>query len=457
MPFIPHTEEDIQMMKQTCRIDEIGTLFDEIPTHLRASPLEGMDAGMNEMQVGKIMQSRAKKDGLHLNFLGAGAYEHYIPKAVWDLTSRGEFLTSYTPYQAEASQGTLQLLWEFQTMIASLMGLDVANASLYEGATALAEAVLMLARASRKVDDQKILVPNTLSPFYRDVLRTLVARQGISLIEVPYLLDTGTVDLKALEALTTGSSVYQGLIIPQPNFFGVLEPVDLLTDWAAERGIPVIGVVNPLAMAWLKPPGQWGKYGAAIACGETQPFGIPLSSGGPYCGFLACQEAYLRQMPGRIVGQTVDTTGRTGYTLTLQAREQHIRRAKATSNICTNQGLLVTAATIHMSIMGPQGLKNVAIASHQNLMRLKSKLIAAMEKMGLKVIFSGNHFHEMVFHLPKSVEPILELLAAKGIDAGLQLSKYYPELDNCLLVCVTETKDETELDAFCDALKQALA
>lgn len=456
MPFVPHTEEDIREMMAVCEIDQISALFDEIPHHLRAAPLKDMDSGLNEMQISKLMQARANQDGIRLNFLGAGAYEHYIPSAVWDLVGRGEYLTSYTPYQAEASQGTLQLLWEFQTMMASLMGLHVSNASLYEGATALTEAVLMLVRASKQVEGAQILVPNTLSPFYRDVLLTLVGRQGIGLIEVPYQVETGTIDLRALEALMTEERRYQALILPQPNFFGILEPVDILTDWASAKNIPVIGVVNPLAMAWLKPPGQWGKNGAMIACGEAQPLGIPLSSGGPYCGFLACESSYVRQMPGRLVGRTIDEKGRIGYTLTLQAREQHIRRAKATSNICTNQGLLVTAATIHMSMMGPEGLKRMAIASHQNLMLLKAKIHAALGQAGVRPMFSSQHFHEMVFHLPKPVGPILESLAQVGIDAGLQLSPFYPELDNCVLICVTETKDEADLDAFCDALKSAL-
>ncbi|MFO1258312.1 MAG: aminomethyl-transferring glycine dehydrogenase subunit GcvPA [Gammaproteobacteria bacterium] len=456
MPFVPHTEEDIREMMAVCQIDKISQLFDEIPAHLRVTPLKEMDSGLNEMQVSKLMHTRASQDGIRLNFLGAGAYEHYIPSAVWDLVGRGEYLTSYTPYQAEASQGTLQLLWEFQTMIASLMGLDVANASLYDGATALTEAVLMLVRASKKSEGGQILVPNTLSPFYRDVLLALVGRQGIGLTEVPYQVKTGTIDLKALEALTGDERRYEAVIIPQPNFFGVLEPVDAITDWAETKNIPVIGVVNPFAMTWLKPPGQWGKKGAVIACGEAQPFGIPLSSGGPYCGFLACASDYVRQMPGRLVGRTLDEKGRIGYTLTLQAREQHIRRAKATSNICTNQGLLVTAATIHMSIMGPEGLKRMAIASHQNLMLLKAKIHAAMGQTGVRPMFSGQHFHEMVFHLPKSAGPVLERLAKSGIDAGLQLSPFYPELDNCILSCVTETKDEADLDAFCDTLKIAL-
>lgn len=450
MPFIPHTHEETASMLSFCGVKNINELFDEIPSHLRNEPLKSMAEGINEFQMSQHMQSLAALDGLRQNYIGAGAYEHYIPKMVWDLTSQSGFLTSYTPYQAEASQGTLQLLWEFQSMIASLMGLPIANASLYEGATALAEAILMTVRLNKKITTPRVLIPNSLNPHYRLVLETLIARQGIELFEVPYEVEKGTIDISVLKSFNKGP--FNALVIAQPNFFGVIEPVDQLTDWAESQGIPVIGVVNPIAMALLKPPGQWGQNGAAIACGEAQPLGIPLSGGGPYCGFLACKQAFLRQIPGRLVGRTTDRKGRLGYTLTLQAREQHIRRAKATSNICTNQGLLVTAATIYMSLMGPQGLKSVALRCHHNLMELKRKLNAKFGLSAFQPIFKSDHFHECAFKLPFPASKLLHALGKQGIDAGFELNEYYPEMENGLLICTTETKTNSELDHFCDVL-----
>jgi len=303
------------------------------------------------MALMQLMSKRARQDEVELCFLGAGAYEHHIPAAVWDLANRGEFLTAYTPYQAEASQGTLQLIYEFQTMIARLTGMEVANASVYDGATALAEAMLMAVRANKSNKSKKIVVAGNLNPRYLAVCRSIVTNQGLELESLPIDSSSGTVSTDDLSALTDAAA----LVISYPNFFGGLDPVDGLTDAAAAAGALVIGVVNPTAMALLRPPGCWGERGADIVVGEGQPLGIPLASGGPYLGFMCCRKAYVRQMPGRIIGRTLDQTGQPGYALTLQAREQHIRRSKATSNICTNQGLLVTAATIYLSFWEMKG------------------------------------------------------------------------------------------------------
>lgn len=452
MPFIPHTEHDVKSMLSEIGVAKIDDLFAEIPGNLRIKSLPDIPQSLTEMELGRLMRERAAQDGGQLCFIGAGSYEHHIPAAVWDVTSRGEFLTAYTPYQAEASQGTLQLLYEYQTMMASLMALDVSNASLYDGATALAEAILMAVRSNRKSKEPRILMPTTVHPLYRHVVKTIVSQQDIEIIDVPYCKQTGCISLDALTPFAKQDIT--ALVVPQPNFFGALEDVDALTDWAHAHNALVIGVVNPLAMSLLKAPGQWGKKGADIACGEGQPLGVPMASGGPYYGFMCCKNEFVRQMPGRIVGRTTDAEGKQGFVLTLQAREQHIRRAKATSNICTNQGLLVTASTIYMSLMGPKGLRQVALNCHHNLMTLKEKLSAID---GIKVVFESPSFHEIVIRLPQSADHVLEALAAKQIQGGLSLHAYYPELsDDCMLICVTETKTEADLDKFAFALRDVL-
>lgn len=452
MPFIPHTQEDIQEMLKTIGIQQIDTLFDEIPASLRHAPLDSVPEGISEMALGRFARERARQDGGLLCFIGAGAYEHHIPAAVWEVATRGEFMTAYTPYQAEASQGTLQLIYEYQTMMASLMALEVSNASLYEGASALAEAILMAVRLAGKKQSSRILMPRSIHPHYRAAVKAIVYQQHIELVEVPYQPETGRVNIAALNQLVNDAAV--ALVIPQPNFFGVLEDVDVLADWAREKGLFSIAVVNPIAMALLKAPGQWGREGVDIACGEGQPLGIPLASGGPYYGFLCCKKAHVRQMPGRIVGRTVDLNGQQGFVLTLQAREQHIRRAKATSNICTNQGLMVTASTIYMSLMGPAGLRQVALQCHERARELKT-LLSSLP--GIQLPFHAPFFHEIVLSMKAPVEPLLHELAKRRIQGGYSLKETYPELGEGLLVCVTETKTTEDMillaNALCDVLE----
>ena len=449
MPFIPHTEPDIAAMLASIGAPSIDALFDEIPAELRSGKLTQVPEGMNEMQVTRLMSERATQDTPMLNFIGAGAYEHHIPAAVWQIATRGEFYTAYTPYQAEASQGTLQVLYEFQTMMASLTGMDVSNASLYDGASGLAEAILMAVRGHKT--SRKVLMPTTVSPIYRSVVQSIVKLQDIQLIEIPFDAATGTIDLKALQQYAGNDLA--ALVIPQPNFFGALEDVDTLTNWAHEQNALAIALVNPLSLALLKSPGNWGTKGADIAVGEGQPLGAPLSSGGPYFGFLCCKQALVRQMPGRIIGRTVDLDGKTGYTLTLQAREQHIRRAKATSNICSNQGLMVTAATIHMALLGADGLRRVAVASHANTAALTVQ-VAGIH--GVKLAFHGPHFHEVVLHLAKSAATVLEKMEAQGVLGGYNLSEHYPQLGSAILVCATETKTDADLHRYIEALRAAL-
>ncbi|MGM0477353.1 MAG: aminomethyl-transferring glycine dehydrogenase subunit GcvPA [Pseudomonadota bacterium] len=450
MPFIPHTESEVREMLEAIGVSSIEDLFDEIPADLRGDGLAGVSSGLNEMEVARIMHERAAADGQPLNFMGAGAYEHHIPAAVWELTTRGEFYSAYTPYQAEASQGTLQVVYEFQTMMAHLTGLDASNASMYDGASALAEAVLMAVRANRKSKSKRVLVPDTVPPVYRRVVETIVGNQGIVLESLPMEPKGGFLDPASLPA---EPGDFAGLVIPQPNYFGVLEEVDTLTDWAHDNGGLAIGLVNPIALAVLTPPGEWGRDGADIACGEGQPLGAPLSSGGPYFGFMTCKQAYVRQLPGRIVGRTIDADGRDGFTLTLQAREQHIRRSKATSNICTNQGLLATAATIYMSIMGPDGLERVAASSHANT----RSLMEALTRVGdVEPVFHRPFFHEAVIRTDVPAKRLLEALAAEGILGGVALGDDYPQLGEAILVCATETRTSADIERYSEVLGRIL-
>ncbi len=436
MPFIPHTQSDIDAMLQAIGETSTTALFDEIPDDMRFKGELNLPDSLSEMALMRLMQQRARRDEVALNFVGAGAYEHHIPAAVWDLTSRGEFMTAYTPYQAEASQGTLQLIYEFQTMISRLTGMEVANASVYDGASALAEAMLMAVRANKKNKSRLILVAGNLNPRYLKACQAIVKNQGLELRSVPFSSETGCIEWPVSDLADAAA-----LAIAYPNFFGGLDAVDELTTLAHEQGALVIGVVNPTAMALLKPPGSWGEQGADIVVGDGQPLGIPLSSGGPYLGFMCCKKQIVRQMPGRIIGRTEDSDGTPGFTLTLQAREQHIRRGKATSNICTNQGLLVTAATIYMSLLGSQGLREVAVASHKGLAMLRSELAV----VGITPRFNGPCFHEQVFELPVAADAMVDALLRESVVPGLSLAFMGERFAHSLLINVTETKTEEDI------------
>ncbi len=455
MAFIPHTPDDIAGMLKVIGAGTIDELFDEIPATLRAGTLS-LPAPLSEMEVARLMSQRAALDGRPLNFIGAGAYEHHIPAPVWAITTRGEFYSAYTPYQAEASQGTLQLIYEYQSMMCALTGMEVSNASLYDGASALAEACLMAVRANRRSTSRRILMPRTVNTVYAQVAGTIAGNQEITFQSIDFDRASGRTLLDSL--LPYSGQDFTALVLQQPNFFGSLEEVDAITDWAHQHHIMVIAVVNPTSLALLKPPGEWGssidgKQGADIACGEGQALGVPLASGGPYFGFMATRMQYVRQMPGRIVGQTLDADGRPGFSLTLQAREQHIRRSKATSNICTNQGLMVTAATIYMSLLGPEGLAAVAQVSMQ---RTADLIAAAGSIAGVKPAFNGAHFHEAVLLLDRPAAQVLANMAHQGILGGLDLGDRYPELGHALLVCATETKLAADIEAYVAALAGAM-
>ena len=451
MPFLPHTKKDEQVMLNAIGVSSIEELFDEIPPDLRAGVLSQTPEAITEMELVRLMSDRARQDEVSLSFLGAGAYHHHIPAAVWDLTARGEFMTAYTPYQAEASQGTLQLIYEFQTMMTRLTGMDVANASVYDGASALAEAVLMAVRANRKSKSKTVLLAGNIHPNYLSAVRNIVKNQGIVIEVLPYDPATGGIDMAALMKLE-GEDI-AATAISYPNFFGGLEAVHEITDFAHRNGQLLIGVVNPMALGVLGAPGQWGENGADIIVGEGQPFGIPVASGGPYLGYMCCKQAIVRQMPGRIIGMTEDTEGKIGFALTLQAREQHIRRGKATSNICTNQGLLVTAATIYLSLMGDVGLSNVAAKCHQGIKRL---IQSACEIEGVSTKFSQAVFHETVLELPKPAAEVLADMAKHGVLGGYDLGLVDESLSHCMLTNVTEVKTEQDMAEFARVLRAVL-
>ncbi len=453
MPFIPHTAADVASMMAVVGVAEIDRLFDEIPPNLLnrggGEPAAGHAEGMSEMEMLRRMEECARADETGPCFLGAGSYDHHIPSAVWDIASRGEFMTAYTPYQAEASQGTLQLVYEFQTMMAELTGMDVCNASVYDGGSGLAEAILMAVRAGARRsrgrpagERRSVALAGAVHPLYVAAARNIVRQQGIEIVQLPH----GADGLADRELLTHLPEPPAAVVVQQPNFFGLLEDVDAMTDQARECGALTVACVNPLTLGLLKPPADWGAGGADIVCGDGQSLGIPMASGGPSFGFICTRQSLVRQMPGRIVGRTRDLDGKPGFTLTLQAREQHIRRAKATSNICTNQGLLVTAATIHLSLLGPEGLRNVAAACHART----RELVAALD---LPQRFGAPYFHECVLRLARPAQAVVEALAARGILGGLALGPYFSDLDDCLLVCATEKRTAKDISQFADALK----
>jgi len=452
MPYIPHTPEDKAAMLASINAPDTQSLFDEIPAALQYGEFKDMPEGLCEMDMLKHAQQLANKNQNGICFLGAGSYEHHIPAAVWDIASRGEFLTSYTPYQAEASQGTLQLLYEYQTMIAELTGMDVANASMYDGATALAEAVLMAVRINRQSKANRVLVAGTVHPLYRETLETVARNQHIEVITLPIDTEQGITPMHALEK-------YQGeditaLVIAQPNFFGCLEQVDAMTDWAHTNHTISIACVNPVSLGLLKPPGLWGAEGVDIVCGEGQPFGSPMASGGPYFGFFSTRMDHVRQMPGRLIGRTLDKDGKIGYSLTLQAREQHIRRAKATSNICTNQGLLVTAATIHMSLLGAEGLSQVAYQCHHNTHAL---VTALTQIKGVELAFKAPYFHEALLRVNKPIDAVLQALLKAGITGGYAVDAHYSQFPNSLLVCATEMRTDADIEHYTNALSDIMS
>jgi glycine dehydrogenase subunit 1 len=432
--FIPQTEDQKKEMLNVIGAKSFDDLLAGLPPSL-LRPAMNLPTSLSEMELTRHMDEVAAKDTLALSFLGAGAYEHFIPTSVWALTLRGEFATAYTPYQPEASQGTLQSIYEFQTLICELFGMDTANASMYEGASSAAEACLVAARHTSRPN---ILLPDSVHPHTRQVIETYLKFSGAKIVSLP---TTGGV----LSADTLKKHLDQNsaaVLIQNPNFFGCLEDVQVLSKMAHDAGALVIASSYPVALGMIVPPGE---YDADIAVAEGQPLGLPLGYGGPYVGLFACKNELIRKMPGRIVGQTVDLDGKRAFVLTLQAREQHIRREKATSNICTNQALCALASTIHMSLLGKEGLRELANLNFQKAHYAANEL----KKHGINPVFQTPFFNEFVVRCAKPPKTFVEDLARKEhILAGLPLEDFYPNMQNDLLVCITEIKTKQDIDKF---------
>jgi glycine cleavage system P protein (glycine dehydrogenase) subunit 1 len=446
MRFIPHTEADVAAMLETLGVADLDDLVAHVPEKLRATAAINLASGMDEAEVAAEVTALAARNSGALDFvsfLGGGYYRHYVPAAVRAITARAEFATGYTPYQAEASQGTTQMIFEFQTLVTQLTALDVANASMYDGASAAAEAVLMARRMLPK--RRVVAMSRALWPDYRATIRTyLSALTDIELVEVTFDTATGATDLAALEQLAGDRLLCT--LTGYPNAFGVIEPLGRIVEVTHRAGAVAISVTaEALALGLLKPP---GALGADIAVGEGQSFGIALQFGGPGLGFMAARVQNVRQMPGRLVGQTHDPGGRRGFCLTLAAREQHIRRERATSNICTNHSLCALAATAYLALMGRRGLRE--LAAHN--VALAHDAIAALEGAGIRPRFSAPFFNEFVASVDNPVAA-LAAAARRGILAGVALGQDYPELRDGLLISVTEMNNRADFARLVEALR----
>lgn len=442
MRYIPNSPDERRAMLADIGVERIEDLFDQIPQQLRLNEPIGVGDPVSEPELLEYFRRLASNNGTdYQSFLGAGAYSHFIPVIIDSLISRSEFFTAYTPYQPEQSQGTLQYTFEFQTMICQLTGMEVANASLYDGSTAVAEAVLMAHRVTRR---NRFVVADTLHPQYREVISSYTKNLDLT-IDVVGHSKAGTLDSGSIGIDTKTAAI----VVQSPNFFGCIEELQSLADVAHEAGaLLIVAVTEPMSFGVLKPP---GSCGADIVAGETQSFGIPLSYGGPYCGMFATLEKNVRQMPGRLVGEAYDEQGRRGYVLTLSTREQHIRREKATSNICTNQGLFALMATVYLATMGKRGVQQVAA---QNLQKAHYAADEISKLDGFSLQFAAPFFNEFVVRARRSADEVNNLLLEQKIIGGVALKRYYPDMQDSLLVCVTETTSKKEIDKLVGALSR---
>lgn len=447
MRYIPHTESDIKAMLERIGIENVGELFNSIPEPLRLTEPLKLPSALAESDMTAHMKRLAAKNRTPEDcaiFLGGGAYRHITPSLVNHMILRGEFATCYTPYQPEVSQGTLQAIFEFQTFIGLLTGMGLANASLYDGASALAEAVLM---AHRVQGGNEVVMSAAVHPEYRQVVATYLRGSEIKIIDVPWQAN-GQSDTAALQAQVTDATC--AVVVQSPNFFGVVEEYAGLGAFLKDKKTLLItAVAEATSLGILKPPGE---RGADIVVGEGQGFGLPVSFGGPYVGFFATHDRFLRQIPGRIVGETQDRTGKRAYSLTIKTREQDIRREKATSNICTNQGLCALAVTVWLSALGKKGLRELALENLKRADRLKKKL-AGLKNFKLK--FDGPTYNEFVLECPGPAREIRDRLIEDNILAGLPLGNWHPELENNLLICATELTSPEDMDRLADALNNA--
>jgi glycine dehydrogenase subunit 1 len=440
--YLPMTEQDKKEMLETIGIETTEDLFKDIPEQVRFNRRLQIEEALSEPELIKEMNRLAAKNintKEYASFLGAGVYDHYTSSVVNHMLLRSEFYTAYTPYQPEISQGELQAIFEFQTMICELTGMDVANSSMYDGGTALAEAGLLSAAQTRRT---KIVVSKSVHPESRDVLKTYAKGQHLEVVEVD--VQNGHTSLEALRSAVDEETAC--VIVQYPNFFGQIEPLKEIEEIIHDHKGMFVVSSNPLALGALTPP---GKFGADIVVGDAQPFGIPQGFGGPHCGYFAVTSKLMRKVPGRLVGQTVDEDGKRGFVLTLQAREQHIRRDKATSNICSNQALNALAASIAMTALGKKGVKEVA---YQNIQKAQyAKKI--VEEKGLKIAFTGPFFNEFVVELKCSAKETNEKLLESGIIGGYDLGLSYPELKNHMLLAVTEMRTKEEIDQLANVLE----
>jgi glycine dehydrogenase subunit 1 len=444
MRYLPKSPAERQEMLAVTGTNSIDQLFLSVPEKYRLTKPLNLPGPMSEAEIIQYFKARAAENSLgYTSFLGAGVYNHLRSVITDTIIQRGEFLTSYTPYQAEITQGTLQSIFEFQTLMCQLTGQEVANASMYDGSTATTEAVLM---AERLTGRGRVLVARSVHPEYRSVLKTYAKNSGLAVDEFPSQAD-GTVDIKALEAALKDDVA--AVLVQSPNFFGVIEPIANLAEVAHKSGaLLVVSITEAVSLGVVKPPRE-----ADIVAMEGQSFGLAPSYGGPYAGVIASRDKFVRQMPGRLVGQTTDATGRRGFVLTLATREQHIRREKATSNICTNQALCALAATVHLCLLGKEGLREMA---HQNLSKARFALSELEKIPGVRRAFDGPFFNEFTVELPRSVKMINTQLLKDKIIGPYVLGREYPELTKHALVCVTETTTRTEIERFASALRKAL-
>jgi len=441
LPYLPHTDGDRAEMLREIGVSSFEELLEQVPSELRTTGPLDLPGPLSEEEVSRRLRALAAMNRVGpdmLSFAGGGIYDHHVPAAVRAVTSMPQFYTAYTPYQAEVSQGTLQSIYEFQTMIARLTGLEVANASLYDGATAAAEGALMGLDVTR---GRRVLVSSTVAPSVRRVLTTYLTSSGSELVELPSR--DGLTDTEALVDELREKDV---VVVQHPNALGLLEPMPALGRAVEDAGALLVASVDPLSLALLKPP---AAYGARIAVGEGQSLGIAPAYGGPLLGFMATVRKHVRKMPGRIIGATVDGAGRRGYVMTLQTREQHIRRAKATSNICTNQGLMALAATVHMSLLGRSGFRELAVHIASKA-RYAARTITAQR--GLSLRFEGSFFREFVVETPRPAAVVRSELGRNGVCPGIDCGTLDPALDRCLLVSVTERHTREDIDALATAL-----
>ncbi|GGK03193.1 putative glycine dehydrogenase (decarboxylating) subunit 1 [Lentibacillus kapialis] len=436
--YLPMTESDKKEMLNTIGVESTDALFADIPDDVRLNGELNLKKPANEAELMKELTRMAGKNANlkeYSSFLGAGVYDHFIPSVVDHVISRSEFYTAYTPYQPEVSQGELQAIFEFQTMICELTGMEVANSSMYDGGTALAEGVTLSAGQTKR---RKIIISKTVHPESRQVIQTYAKGQNLQVVEINAV--NGITDLHQLEKEIDENTA--SVVIQYPNFFGQIEPLDNINEVIRQQKKTMFIVSsNPLALGYLTPPGD---FGADIVVGDTQVFGIPAQFGGPHCGYFATTDKLKRKVPGRLVGQTTDEEGERGFVLTLQAREQHIRRDKATSNICSNQALNALASSVALSSIGKRGLRKMAVLNMQKARYAKQQLASA----GIPAVFSGPFFNELVIKLPEDAARINEKLLASGIIGGYDLGVDYPEWKNHMLIAVTENRTKDEIDTF---------